>query len=132
MSPKIRELRRMNAIALAEDARWRARQLENKHRHKGLTRDQAREDIAREIEVTPATLDSINRRRVKNPHRLKGLIADLTSALLREIANERRRLDHEEHLLMQGGARPDGDEMQAVAKDRAALDRAAEEALRGV
>lgn len=110
----------MNANALTADARALARRLEDtEQRRKGLTRIQARQDVARDLGVTPGTLDSIARGRLKDPFRLRGLIDRLRGAVVAELGREIERLEHERQLLLASGVDPRDAEVAEVAADLA-------------
>lgn len=96
------------------EVRGYARRLEDNYRQRGLTREQARNDVARDLGVTPGTLENISRGRLKDPLRLRGLAAILHGAVTRELEREVARLSHELEIHRQTGVDPRADEVVAA------------------
>lgn len=111
----------MNAAVMADDARGAVRKLEDFKRSKGLTRQQARGDIARKLRLAPGTLENVSRGRLKDPLRIEGLWKRLRAAVVAELNEEIVRLTHERDLLLATGADPRSD---ALAQASAAIDQA--------
>lgn len=104
MLPKVGKNEPMSIATLEHDARIFARQLEDtERRRKGLTRQQAREGVARKLSVPVGTLEGISKGRVKNPDRLFGLLNRLRRAVVDDLDEEIKRLTHERDLLLAAG-----------------------------
>lgn len=114
-----RECRSVSAAESVAEARSWAELLEmSEVRRTGLSRVEVRPIVARKTGVPASKLYSLWRRRLKDTGSWKEA---LKAAVLVELQNEMRRLQHEQHILLQSGAHPGSGEVQAVASDIAAV-----------
>lgn len=114
----------MTPELIAQQARDWAVELEERT---GLKVPEARDVVARRLNVSPGTLERLRKRRLKNPGAflyLK-LQAAIREAIIHGLQREATRLEAERHILMATGADPRSDEVAAVvasiAKVREAL-----------
>jgi hypothetical protein len=118
-----KEKQRMSAadIAFEEADRTRelARRLEKRVASRVGSLADARPIVARDIGVSPGTLETLRRGRLK---RIEGWLRDkVASLLMREIEAEIRRLNHELALYQQIGRAPRPGDLAEIETDLAAL-----------
>lgn len=125
--PKRGQSEPMSVLAVEAELRGYQKSLEDRHRVRGLTKQQARQDVAKVLSLPVSTLDNARKGRLKDPLRILGLRDRLRAALVAELSKEIARLTHERDLLLATGADPRSD---AMAQAEAGI-KQAKEALNG-
>lgn len=113
----------MSSVAFLERARDWAEALEDDAaKRNGVPLSDARPMVAREVGVSPGTLENLRKRRLKS---LGAHIYDaLQRATVRRLERELARIEHELQLLKQQGEDPRSGEVQAVLASREAVRQA--------
>ena len=111
------EMDKMSADVLARH--WVTRLEAREARKTGTTLPRARAIVARRLGVAPGTLENLRRGRTNG---VRAWLAEkIAQAVVREIINEIRGLEHELAVARQCGARAGGDEIAEIEAGLAAL-----------
>lgn len=108
-----------NSRAEASEARNLTMILVNQQAKRSGDRIAARKQVARDIGVSPGTIENLQRNRLKT---IAGWLRDaLRARVIRELEAEIVRLQHEIAVLRQSGVDPRSDEMAAARADLSAV-----------
>lgn len=119
----IRRLTIMHSAAYVARARdWATTLEDSAAREAGAPLKDVRQAVAREVGVSPGTMENLRN------GRLKGIAVHiydrLQAAMVRRLETQLRRIEHEIHLLKAQGAHPGSGAMAAALADRVAVRRA--------
>lgn len=111
------------ALTTTYEAQSLAKRLEDMRAKAAGSIELARQQIARETRISAGTLENLRRGRIKQ---VAAWVRDsLQAAVIRQLENEVRALEHEIHILRQQGAHPASPQVSEaetyLARARAAL-----------